>query len=195
MVFGNPFVLNSANLDATVDPAFADAAGLAAKIGPSFASVEGTLIANRTVVGCEPDPVLCGGGDAIGNVAERRYTFALDCSQGFPCAGTAVTQFVTDEVLNTEQVPVTFDGHTLSWALDYTNAACLDASGASTGQGHSVIKWTLTPSDAAVIDGRYVVTGGTGTAEAFFELTDLTGCTGDLRASTQYSEIEVTGRE
>lgn len=192
MAFGDPWVLESADADAAAD--FPTAAELATAIGPSFASVEGSYLAIRTVVDCQPDPAICTGSRAIGDVAERTYTFALDCSAGYPCQGTAITEFSQNGQSATETVPVTFDGTTLTWARDAMEPSCTDDTGVGHGTTHSVITWTLTPAAAEPGDGKYVMSGGTGTVTASNERIDLADCIGDPRSYTQVSEIEILGR-
>lgn len=194
MAFGDPFVLESANADATLNADFVTADVIGEQLGASFASVEGSYLAIRTVVDCQPDPAICTGSRAVGDVAERTYTFSLDCSGGYPCQGTAITEFSQNGQAATEEVPVSFDGTTLTWARDAMEPSCTDDAGQELGSTHNVITWTLTPTEAEFIDGKYVMSGGLGTATASNERIDISTCTGDPRSYTQISEIQILGR-
>lgn len=194
MAFGDPFVLESANLDATLNADFVTAGVLGQQLGASFASVESAYLAIRTVTDCQPDPDRCQGSSAIGDVAERTYTFSLDCSAGYPCQGIALTEVSSGGQTRTEVVPLEYDGTTLTWVRDAMEPVCA-VGGVEHGSKHNLITWVLTPNAAELVDGKYVMTGGTGTASALNDYIDRSICTaGDYRSYTQFSDVEIIGR-
>ena len=164
---------------------------LAEALGPRFASLDGTLLASNTVItNTNPDT----GELAEGAVFQREYTFQLDCSTGYPCTGQGVTTYGGDAASgeNTEVVTVALDGTTATWEVEYTTTTSCDNT--ATRVTHLV--WTLTPTAAEVIDGRYVVVDGTGTVDGEYTVTDFGTCEFDpaWAFTEMHSEMDITGR-
>jgi hypothetical protein len=89
-VFGDSFAVKNASLD--VKAGFPKASELYAHASPALASLTGTFAGTRklTKASCTGPGTTCSGIVA-GNVAPRTYAFAIDCSDGIPCTGQAVT--------------------------------------------------------------------------------------------------------
>jgi hypothetical protein len=169
-VFGDPWVLAAANSDTSIGwPGPVD---LAKKLGPTFASVGGTFTGTRTVTSCAPDDSLLCIDTPVGDVADRNYQLSVDCSQGFPCIGKALTQYKDGRTKQTVEslTDLVFDGTSYRWALTVNgNPLCSldeDSDGSIDqffGDGTYTLSWTLTPSAADVAaDGLFTVTTASG---------------------------------
>jgi hypothetical protein len=194
--FGDPWLVENADLDA--------AAGFPAKEdvyeahGPAFGSLDGTFAGTRTVteLAC---PTICSVNAApVGDVAERTYTFAIDCSAGVPCIGTVETQYNHDLQTLTENVPLTFDGSAYRWHLAYSSGSCgWDDNGdgvvdRTTGNVDVTIDWTMTPTTAEGRDGKFTITAMEGSATAVNTVTDTGGCTDGWMGDTNTGVISVS---
>ena len=62
-----------------------------------------------------------------------------------------------EEFVN-ENVPLRFDGSAYEWDLDARGDLCFAADGSRFGELSARFDWSLAPTAADVIDGRYVVT-------------------------------------
>ena len=108
-VFGDPWLADNGARDASAG--FADAATMYQTYGPAYASLNGTFTGTRTVtqldcIGpCDPT------SPPVGDVAERSYTFAIDCAGGVPCAGTVATEYINNNQLVTTDGAVAVRRH------------------------------------------------------------------------------------
>lgn len=171
-IFGNEFVKAAADADAAEINGAPDANALAATLGPAFASWQGTYSGTSTVAECNG---VCDT-TTIGEVRDRTYTFEVDCAAGFPCSGIALSPYRDGEVELVAELPMSTDGQSLTYLLETSGAACDDGSGAF----EASITWTWTPTEAAVVDGAYVVTAAEGVAAAITQVTDGGTCQTDF---------------
>lgn len=188
-VFGDPWLADNGSRDTVAG--FADPATMFQSHGPAYGSLTGTFTGTRTItdVICVAE---CPDTPPVGDVAERTYNFAVDCSAGVPCSGTVETQFVRQSETVTEFVPMTFDGHTYTWGVTWNNAACFwddNGDGAvdrETGSLTVTISWSLSPSIGEVRDESWHVTALDGGAHVVNEVTEPGGCTymGDTQDGT-----------
>lgn len=173
--FGDEWMTENAALDAA--QGLAGAADLYAQHGPAFASLAGTFVGQRTVleVGCLDGP--CSPGFTVGNVAERTYTFDIDCAASL-CVGTAIIEYVLAGAAQTATVPMAFDGSVYRWTLQAPSYQCSfddNRDGVAEtllGDLQLNIDYTLTPQAAEVRDDRYVVTAISVLAESTNTVTN-----------------------
>jgi hypothetical protein len=131
---------------------------LYARYGVAYASLAGTYDSNGNTTrfdcegpGCEPFSEL------VHQPIERTYEFVVECEVG-ACGGRATTEYQYNEEFVNENVPLRFDGSAYRWDLDARGDLCFSADGARFGELSARFDWTLAPTAADVIDGRYVVT-------------------------------------
>lgn len=166
--------------------------------GPTYGSITGTFTGTRTVTSLECVTVCIGPG--VGDVAERSYTFDIDCSAGIPCTGTIDTEYVDNGENVRALLPVEFDGTTFRWTRVSSGASCEtdnDGDGVfetTTGNTDSTLNWDMTPTAAEIADDRWVVTAMSGTVEALNIATDLGECAGQglTEESRETADIVVT---
>src|SRR5512143_3251521 len=173
---GDAFAQDNASLDA--DAGFGNAAVLYAGSDPGLASIRGTLSGTGTYeqIDCSGSGPDCAtiDQDSVGDTKDVDFVFDIDCSAGIPCFGTAVipVQTVGDAASHDEAVPVVFDGATYTWAeTSGPDPRCTNGDGTTEGESVNTLTWSLTPTEAKVIDGEYVVTAATGTGRFALAVT------------------------
>ncbi|AQP44892.1 hypothetical protein RPIT_08895 [Tessaracoccus flavus] len=167
--FAHEFLKAAADADATEIEGAPDALTLAENLGPKFASWVGTMSGTRTVTACTGTDC---GSFPVGDVADRTYTFGVDCTTGFPCVGVGTTTYGMGTETLTAELPMSYDGQQVSYSYQSTYPPCSD----DTGQYDTTITWTWTADEAAVVDDAYVVTKATGEAKSINASSDPGSC-------------------
>lgn len=174
-LFGDPWAQRNADLDAEAGlppaaEAFEDAEPGRAALSGTFDVVVETLTAD-----CTGGDLACATVRSVGSVRNLTYTFGEDCTDGIPCRATVTTQY-TDLATNETQsreVPLRFDGTSYLWGWVDSFPACLwdcgDGRTDETGRGDNGLSWTAEPTEAAVVDGAFVVTALSGGASAYMK--------------------------
>jgi hypothetical protein len=198
-VFGDPWLADNGTRDAAAG--FADAATMYQAHGPAYASLSGTYSGTRTVTQLDCVAACHPTSPPVGDVAERSYTFAVDCSTGVSCAGTVNTEYMNNDQLVTADVPLVFDGATYTWALAYENADCYwdeNSNGVydpdvdpTEGVMASDGSWSMTPAAAEIRDGAWVVTALEGTA-TFVNVVTPGTCNDGSLGETNVATISVS---
>ncbi len=191
--FSDPWLLD--NSDRDVAAGFADRAALYEAHGPAFGSMTGTFTGTRTVV--ERTCVAsCSGTAEVGDVADRTYTFDVDCSAGVPCTGTVIVEFLLNNVRQTQAVPLTFDGVTYRWTFERELPGCIeraaDGSTVETGSVTVVFTYEATPTAGRQAEGAWEVAAWEGTATAVNTVNDHGNCPPTNQGETERSMISVS---
>jgi hypothetical protein len=184
--FGDPWLTENNALD--VEAGHDDVVAAYAELDPALASLTGTFTGNRTVTDVTCDPACSGDEAVVGEVAERSYTFDIDCSKSTPCTGTVDTEYVINDQVVSGVQPLTFDGTTYRWAVEQAIPAC---QGDATGEVVVTIEWALAPATAELRDGDFVVTTLDGEITATNVVTAPGTCTGDRRSDSSTSSVSV----
>ena len=192
--FGDPWLVENADLD--VAAGFPSKEEIYQAHGPSFGSLSGTFTGTRTVTALTC-VTTCVNLPPVGDVADRTYTFAIDCSGGVPCVGTVDTEYRHGLEVIRQQTPLTFDGTTFSWSIAYESGSCQwddDGDGVfdrETGHASTSIAWAMTPTAAENRGSSYVITAMEGTAHAENVVT-VTDCPDGYLGDTNDGMISVT---
>ena len=161
--FGDDWLFDNARRDVEADATFASAAEIYQAHGVQYAGIAGTYTGTRTVTSLEC-VTICVGDHPVGDVADRSYTFEVDCADGVPCTGTIDTEYFDGEANARATLPLGFDGTSFRWELEYSGPSCssdMDGDGVyetPTGNLDTSISWVMTPTAAEIIDDRWVVT-------------------------------------
>lgn len=180
--FGDEWLFDNAARDVAADSRFASAAEIYQAHGPAFGSVVGTFTGTRTVADMTCDPTCFDAVAPVGDVADRSYTFDVDCTSGIPCVGTIKTDYVKDDVLTSEVIPVGFDGTSYSWLLDFTGTYCStdsDGDGAidfTDGRIDTSINWAMASTAGEIIADRWVAVAMTGSGSDVNTVIDPGNC-------------------
>lgn len=174
-VFASPFAIANSELDEALG--FKPASDLYAGADPALASINGTFSGTRTVTSFECNRGDCSENPQVGDVADRSYTFEVDCSSGLPCIGQALTQSQNLDTRETEEdlVPLTFDGTTYSWELLANSGPYCFSGGDGFGNADNLLQWSITATEAAVVGNQFVATAIAGTASGSLVITGEAG--------------------
>lgn len=184
--FGDPWLKENNDLD--VEAGLEDVVQAFAELDPALASLTGTFTGARTITDVRCDPACTGDEAVVGEVAERSYTFDIDCTKGTPCSGTVDTEYVINDQVVSGAQPLTFDGTTYRWAVEQAIPACRSDS---SGEVVVTIEWSLAPSGAELRDDEFVVTSLDGEIVATNVVTVPGTCSGDRRSDTSTSSVSV----
>jgi uncharacterized cupin superfamily protein len=155
--FADPWIVD--NTDRDVDAGFSDRVDMYRTYGPALASIEGTFRGTRTITESEClDGPGCVPGAVVGDVAEREYTFSVDCSKGYPCTGQVDAEYLFQGEVTSKVVPVVGSPEGFTYTFDSTGPACFLDDG--TGLGGLEITWfyDARPTAAEARNGKWVVT-------------------------------------
>jgi hypothetical protein len=160
--FGDPWMADNAERDAELG--FDDAATIYSALGPAYASLAGAYNGQRTIIAAACTDGPCDIGRSVGDVADRTYTFDVDCT-GSLCVGEAIVEYTVADVDKVANVPLAFDGSTYTWTVETPSFQCSyddDGNGSFEtllGDLDLTIVYTLTPEAAEIRGDQYVMTG------------------------------------
>ena len=154
--FADPWISENAERD--VEAGFPDRVAMYRSYGPALASLEGTFRGTRTIVGTEClDGPGCVPGTPVGDVAEREYTFTVDCSEGYPCTGQVDAEYRIEGEVKSIVVPVVGSASGFSYTFSSSIPVCYFGE---TGLGNYDVTWRYEgrPTAAEARGDRWVVT-------------------------------------
>jgi hypothetical protein len=166
--FGDEWLFDNGQRD--VEPGYPSPAEIFQAHGPSYGSISGTFTGIRTVTALDCVTICHPETPPVGDVADRSYTFEIDCSGGIPCIGTIDTEYQIGAEVARATLPIEFDGTSYRWVLEYSGPSCfedMDGDGeweTETGNRDTTIDWVMTPTAGEIVDDRWVVTDPAGCA-------------------------------
>jgi hypothetical protein len=169
-VFADAFAKTNGALDQKAG--FGKPAELYADASPANASLTGTFAGTRTLTQANCTGLAINCVDVVvGNVAQRTYTFAIDCSAGIPCVGQVVTDihYTDGKPDGHPRVPLSSDGTTYSWSDSIPGTYC------KTGKYSDVVSWTIHPVAASMVNGQFLATKLSGAADTSSAIIQKSG--------------------
>lgn len=179
-LMGDPWAQENAALDA--DAGFTSVSELFANADPSRGVLEGTFDVVRTGRENTCTGVMC---DAIvrlqpGETRNLVYSFERQCAPGGVCTTNVNTQSIDAQTGEPRDAtaPLITGAKTFTWGTDEQLAICVwtydDGSTSATGLAANVIRWSVTPTEAEIRDGVFVVTRLEGTVESSMHIIEHT---------------------